>query len=296
MPVPDLALLDNPIWNSLVTEHAHLAQGDNHARRYPPEIGPLAGIPAPSPAAFDSLRQLAGAGIIGLLSLQPFQLPPGWKRIREGALVQMIRHRTDEKTEAGVGAPSIAQSHRAMGGNDETPSGNDEIPGAPSIAQSHRAMGGNDESLDTPSLGTSPLFPSMGFTNYDGSTLRQLTPADAPAMVDIAHLTEPGPFHLRTIELGNFYGIFWGHRLVSMAGKRMHLPGLQEVSGVCTHPDARGRGYARQLMSIVIEEIESEGKTAFLHMMAENPAVRLYEQLGFALRQRFDFVVLAVEQ
>jgi ribosomal protein S18 acetylase RimI-like enzyme len=247
MSTPDTSLLDNPIWNSLVTEHSALAQGDDNARRYPPEIGPLAGIPAPSPAAFDSLRQLAGDGIIGLLSLGPIQIPPGWKVLREGPLVQMIRSRAGQNTD-----------------------------------------------VDAPSMGTSSLFPGMGFTNYDGSTLRQLTAGDAPAMVDLAHLTEPGPFSLRTMELGNFYGIFYGDRLVSMAGKRMHVPGLQEVSGVCTHPDARGRGYARELMSIVIDEIEREGKTAFLHMMATNPAIRLYEQLGFSIRRQFQFVVLAV--
>ena len=114
-------------------------------------------------------------------------------------------------------------------------------------------------------------------------------------MVALAELTEPGPFRLRTIELGNFYGVFHGDQLVAMAGKRMHLPGFTEVSGVCTHPDARGRGYARQLMSIVIEEIERDGKAAFLHAFADNPAVRLYESLGFTLRQHFHFAVVIKE-
>jgi GNAT superfamily N-acetyltransferase len=124
---------------------------------------------------------------------------------------------------------------------------------------------------------------------------RQLTPADAPAMVELAELTEPGPFRLRTIELGNFYGIFHGEELVAMAGRRMHLPGLVEVSGVCTHPDARGRGYAAHLMSLVVGEIEGEGKIPFLHAIAENPAVRLYERLGFVHRQTFYLGVLKPE-
>ena len=111
-------------------------------------------------------------------------------------------------------------------------------------------------------------------------------------MVALAELTEPGPFRLRTMELGNFYGVFHGERLMAMAGKRMHLPGLIEVSGVCTHPEARGRGYARMLMSIVIEEIERAGETAFLHAFTENPAIRLYEKLGFAIRQRLYFAAL----
>ena len=117
----------------------------------------------------------------------------------------------------------------------------------------------------------------------DGAKMHRLTANDAPAMVALAELTEPGPFRLRTLELGGFYGIFEGNRLVAMAGRRMHLPGLIEVSGVCTHPDARGRGYARRLMTRVIEEIEREGKTAFLHALKDNPAIRIYERLGFQL-------------
>jgi GNAT superfamily N-acetyltransferase len=123
-------------------------------------------------------------------------------------------------------------------------------------------------------------------------TPRKLTAADAPAMVALAELTEPGPFRLRTLELGNFYGIFHEDKLVSMAGKRMHLPGLVEVSGVCTHSEARGNGYARRLMQIVIDEIERDGKTAFLHAFSTNPAIRLYEALGFEKRQEFHFAVL----
>ena len=121
----------------------------------------------------------------------------------------------------------------------------------------------------------------------DETKMRRLTANDAPAMVALAELTEPGPFRLRTLELGGFYGIFEGNRLVAMAGRRMHLPGLIEVSGVCTHPDARGRGYARLLMTRVIDEIEREGKTAFLHALKDNPAIRIYERLGFSWRQTF---------
>ncbi|HWE86790.1 MAG TPA: GNAT family N-acetyltransferase [Terracidiphilus sp.] len=126
----------------------------------------------------------------------------------------------------------------------------------------------------------------------DTANMRPLTAADAPQMVALAELTEPGPFRLRTLELGGFYGIFEGDRLLSMAGRRMHLPGLIEVSGVCTHPDARGRGYAALLMSRVIEEIEREGKTAFLHAIAGNPAIRIYDRLGFALRKTLHCAVL----
>jgi hypothetical protein len=85
-----------------------------------------------------------------------------------------------------------------------------------------------------------------------GTGIRRLTVADVPAMIELAELTEPGPFRSRTIELGGFFGAFQSGRLVAMSGQRLHLPQFIEVSAVCTHPDARGRGYARQLMSLVI--------------------------------------------
>jgi predicted GNAT family acetyltransferase len=129
-----------------------------------------------------------------------------------------------------------------------------------------------------------------------GAELRKLTADDAAAMVELAKLTEPGPFRLRTLELGTFYGIVQAGRVLAMAGKRLHVPGYVEVSGVCTHPEARGRGYARMLMSCVMEEIVRAGKTPFLHSFADNHgAIRVYESLGFTLRQQFELAVVRRE-
>ena len=60
--------------------------------------------------------------------------------------------------------------------------------------------------------------------------------------------------------MGRFVGIRRGGRLVAMAGERMHLDGHTEVSGVCTHPDFRGRGLARQLSAAVARQIEARGE------------------------------------
>ena len=68
-------------------------------------------------------------------------------------------------------------------------------------------------------------------------------------------LTEPGPFRPRTIDLGGFVGVFHGDELVAMAGQRLRPPGYCEVSSVCTHPDARRRGYAAFVSAHVADEI-----------------------------------------
>lgn len=116
---------------------------------------------------------------------------------------------------------------------------------------------------------------------------------DAEEMRALAHLTEPGPFFEKTHKLGSFVGIRKEGVLVAMAGERMKIKGFSEVSGVCTHPDHRGHGYAGMLMSIVTERIFARGETAFLHSYASNAgAIALYERLGFVLRKELNAMVL----
>jgi len=120
-----------------------------------------------------------------------------------------------------------------------------------------------------------------------------LTEADAAEMLALATLTEPGPFFEATHRLGAFVGIKQDGRLIAMAGERMRPEGFTEVSGVCTHPDHRGRGHAGRLMQVVAGRITARGETPFLHSYASNlGAIRLYESLGFAIRREVTASVL----
>lgn len=117
--------------------------------------------------------------------------------------------------------------------------------------------------------------------------------ADAPEMLALALLTRPGPFAASTHRLGDFVGIRREGRLVAMAGERMRMDGFTEVSGVCTHPDHRGRGYAGALMRIVSKRIYARGETPFLHSYASNAgAIALYESLGFRFRTPINMAVV----
>lgn len=112
-----------------------------------------------------------------------------------------------------------------------------------------------------------------------------LTEEDASAMFDLATLTRPGPYVAHTNRLGEFVGVKENGRLIAMAGERMKMPGLSEVSGVCSHPDHRGRGYAGALMRVVAARMLARGETPWLHAYADNKgAIMLYESLGFRLR------------
>ena len=117
--------------------------------------------------------------------------------------------------------------------------------------------------------------------------------ADAAEMLALATLTVPGPFFEKTHRLGDFIGVKIDGRLVAMAGERMKPDGFTEVSGVCTHPDFRGRGYAGALMRVVTQRILERGEQAFLHAYAANTAtIALYETLGFRVRTGITYTVL----
>ena len=106
--------------------------------------------------------------------------------------------------------------------------------------------------------------------------------ADAAEMLALATLTKPGPFFSRTHQLGGFIGVRVGGQLAAMAGERMRPDGYTEASGVCVHPDHRGKGYAARLLREVTAKILKRGEKAFLHSYADNAtAIGLYESLGF---------------
>jgi predicted GNAT family acetyltransferase len=109
--------------------------------------------------------------------------------------------------------------------------------------------------------------------------------ADATEMRALAELTQPGPYYARTHEMGEFVGIREKGRLIAMTGERMRVPGFTEISAVCTHPDARGRGLAAKLMRVVAAKIVARGEQLFLHVYPHNKgAIAVYEKLGFRHR------------
>ncbi|MFT3997933.1 MAG: GNAT family N-acetyltransferase, partial [Asticcacaulis sp.] len=123
--------------------------------------------------------------------------------------------------------------------------------------------------------------------------VRELGPDDYADMLDLARMTRPGPFAERTGALGRFVGLRFEGQLVAMAGERMRLDGFTEVSGVCTHPDHRGRGYAAGLMRLIAAGILTRGETPFLHSYASNAVANaLYENMGFAVRRSLYAVVM----
>jgi ribosomal protein S18 acetylase RimI-like enzyme len=112
-----------------------------------------------------------------------------------------------------------------------------------------------------------------------------LTEANRADMLALTALVFPGFFRPRTIEMGRYIGIYHGRVLAAMAGERMRMDGYQEISGVCTHPEFIGRGYAQRLVGLLTNAVLERGVTPFLHTHHDNTrALSLYEHLGYRVR------------
>ena len=219
--------LDRPVWNSLSSGWAALAQGDEQARRIDPRHGPFGAAPDESPESRAAIAALVPeADELWLVGPDARTPPPGVTVARTAMLAQMV-------------APSIS----------------------PATA------------------------PPPDWVLLDES--------DAAEMLKLALLTKPGPFRSHTHRLGRFIGVRAEGRLIAMAGERMRLPGFTEVSGVCTHPDWRGRGLAGALMRIVAQAMLDRGETPFLHAYASHDrTIALYRSLGFEVRAELPMMVV----
>lgn len=218
--------LDRTAWNALGGRQAQFAMGDNRARRFRPEIGPIAGVADHNPDSLDALAKL----------------------VPQGQQLFTIEY--------------------------------EEAPASDLLAQDR----------------TKPIVQMVasGLPQHGGGDYIELTDDDAPEMLALALLTEPGPFSTSTHHLGQFIGVKVDGRLAAMAGERMKVDGFSEVSGVCTHPDFQGRGYARMLSLAVAKRIFDRGETPFLHAYESNVgAIALYGKLGFAIRARLIVTVLS---
>lgn len=221
-------VLDRPIWNALNGRHAALAEGNELAKRYRPDVHPFACSRDESPESLAGLAEVAAAGeTLIFLQADEFVLPPGFAATLTAFGVQMVAERH---------MPEI-----------------------------------------------------------EDARIERLGGADAADMLELAMLTKPGPFTMKAQALGDFWGIREKGRLIAMAGERLKQDGLSEVSGVCTHPDHRGKGLGRLLTLFVAGKIFARGEQAFLHTFATNAvAIGLYESIGFRLRTRMH--VAAVER
>jgi predicted GNAT family acetyltransferase len=87
MPHP----LDHPIWTALTTRHQALAEGGDHARRYPTAITPFADMAEISPRGFAALgAMMLGSEIAVLFTPDPVTAPAEFRVVLAEPGEQMI--------------------------------------------------------------------------------------------------------------------------------------------------------------------------------------------------------------
>lgn len=117
-----------------------------------------------------------------------------------------------------------------------------------------------------------------------------LAGANAAEMVALTDLAFPGFFRPQTHRMGRYYGIRHAGELIAMAGERLQLPGYPEISGVCTHPEHRGKGLAAGLIRQLMLDHRRDGLTSWLHVAGTNQrAIDLYLRLGFVIAREAPF-------
>ena len=106
----------------------------------------------------------------------------------------------------------------------------------------------------------------------------------------LVKLVYPHFFKLKTSTLGRYFGIYKNNKLVALARERMQTHYFTEISGVITHPEYLGNGFAKQLVAYTANKIFDSGKTPFLHVDQNNLSpINLYKKLGFVLRRKLHF-------
>lgn len=220
-------ILDNPVWNALISGNKTLSNGNEKAKYFAKEVSPFAGIKDLSQSNFESLHDIIpDESLIGFLIPEEILIPNSWKVIQQINLLQMVLDKPGEQV-AGV------------------------------------------------------------------QEIVSLSEQDVAQMLVLTKQTNPGPFASKTIDFGNYKGIFYGNQLIAMAGQRLHAYEYKEISAVCTHPDYLGKGFARQLILDQVHRIQAESGIPFLHVKSENArAIKIYSDLGFVIRKEITFYSL----
>ncbi|AEV98169.1 hypothetical protein A4D02_33800 [Niastella koreensis] len=121
-------------------------------------------------------------------------------------------------------------------------------------------------------------------------SITPLNASHSDDMLNLINKVQPGYYEKDTWRLGNYAGIWQQDQLVAIAGERMRLEQLTEISAICTDPAYTGRQYAQYLIAHLCNTNLQTGNTPFLHVLHTNErAIRLYEYLGFTTRRTISF-------
>jgi predicted GNAT family acetyltransferase len=102
--------LDNIIWKALTTRQAEFAESFNQARRFTPEVSPLAALDEPTPDGYESLAGLVSTqATIGLFLEAPCQPHPGWSFLAGAPMPEMVYEGNGVQLSRSSSGPEIVE-------------------------------------------------------------------------------------------------------------------------------------------------------------------------------------------
>jgi predicted GNAT family acetyltransferase len=84
-------VLDNPIWNALITGNAALAEGDDHVKLFPADVAPFVGLREINPDNIARLyERVTPDRAVAIVAPTPIEIPAEWKVLARIEALQMV--------------------------------------------------------------------------------------------------------------------------------------------------------------------------------------------------------------
>ncbi len=133
---------------------------------------------------------------------------------------------------------------------------------------------------------TDPTLPN----HFLNPNVVQVTPDHLSEVVSLFELYPENAFDPRMLETGQYFGLWEGHQLVSIAGIHVYSSEYRvaAIGNVLTHPHYRNRGYGKSVTAAVILSLLDKVDHIGLNVKVDNlAAIRSYEQLGFKVNASY---------
>lgn len=125
-----------------------------------------------------------------------------------------------------------------------------------------------------------------GWVSTDG--VRRLTPAEVPALErlyadGLVDGESPDFFFPAMVAQGVFFGVYEGSEIVAAAGTHLFAPeeGAAAMGNIYTRRDRRGRGLGKLVTCATLGALADLETVGLSVRMNNEPAIRVYEALGF---------------
>lgn len=96
-------ILDNPVWNALISGNQPLAHGTEQVKFFAADVSPFVGFAAPTVQVFAALHNLVPPGRrLGVVSPEALEIPARWQLVQLMQVYQMVQEQADDDQREGV--------------------------------------------------------------------------------------------------------------------------------------------------------------------------------------------------